>query len=205
MLRNLNLFLAAVAGGALLLPQAAGAATFKVVTATHSSSAAKTDLPYQGTSSARWSLAKATKDANNRFSVSRGGGLLFGSGMVNVKGVFDAQASSDTDACSLSAPTGSEAYPAVAPMPLILALSKDPQGRPAFAFTGVHATLGNPYFGSGCSTPLTGEPDPDVTNLKRVKASLFRKKAFTLRFSGSSAEGGIAYRYSTVLKFKRLR
>jgi len=125
--------------------------------------------------------------------------------MVNVKGVFDAQASTELDACSLSAPTGSEEYSAVAPMPLMLALSTDPHGRPTFAFTGIHATLGNPYFGTGCSTSLTGEPDGDVTNRKRVKASLFRKKAFTLRFSGSSADGGITYRYSTVFKFKRVR
>lgn len=205
-MRHRTLILAATAfGGALLIPQTAAAAVYKVVQASHSSSAAKTDLPYQGSSSARWSLAPRTKEANNRFSVSRGGGLLFGAGMVNVKGVFDAQASSDTDACSLSAPTGSEEYSAVAPMPLILALTKDPQGRPTFAFTGARATLGNPYFGTGCSTSLTGEPDGDITNLKRVKASLFRKKAFTLRIAGSSAEGGIAYRYSTVLKFKRVR
>jgi hypothetical protein len=112
---------------------------------------------------------------------------------------------SDTDACSLSAPTGSEEFSAVAPQPVMLALSQDPQGRPTFVFTGVHATLGNPYFGTGCSTSLTGEPDPDVTSLKRVKASLFRKKAFTLRFAGSTADGGIAYRYTTVFKFKRVR
>ena len=205
-MRHRNLILAAAAaGGALLIPQTANAAIYKVVQASHTSNAAKTDLPYQGTSSARWSLAPRTKDANNRFSVSRGGGLLFGAGSVNVKGVFDAQASSDTDSCGLSAPTGSEEYPAVAPMPLILALTKDPQGRPTFAFTGIRATLGNPYFGSGCSTSLTGEPDSDVTNLKRVKGSLFRKKAFTIRLAGSTAEGGIAYRYSTVLKFKRVR
>jgi hypothetical protein len=140
--------------------------------------------------------------ANHRV---RGGGLLFGSGMVNVKGVFEAQASSDIDSCSLSAPTGSEEHPAVAPMPIILALTKDPQGRPTFAHTGAFATLGNPYFGTGCSTSLTGEPDADTVNLERVTASLFRKKAFTLRFAGSSADGGIAYRYSTVLKFKRVK
>jgi hypothetical protein len=202
--RNLTLA-AAAAGSALLIPQTASAAIYRVVQASHSSNAAKTDLPYQGTSSARWSLAPRTKDANNRFSVSRGGGLLFGAGYVNVKGVFDTQASSDTDSCSLSAPTGSEEYRAVAPMPLILALTKDPQGRPTFAFTGIRATLGNSYFGTGCSTSLAGEPDTDVTNLKRVKASLFRKTAFTIRLAGSTAEGGIAYRYSTVLKFKRVR
>jgi hypothetical protein len=203
--RNRNLILTAALAGPLALASPAAATTFKVTSVEHSSSAAKTDLPYRGTSSARWSLAKPTKEANNRLSVARGGGLLFGSGMVNVKGVFQAQASSDIDSCSLSAPTGTEEYPAVAPMPLMLALTKDPQGRPTFAFTGVHATLGNPYFGTGCSTSLTGEPDADITNLKRVKASLFRKKRFTLRFAGSSNDGGIAYRYSTVFKFKRVR
>ena len=137
--------------------------------------------------------------------MSRGGGLIFGSGMVNVSGVFQAQASSGIDSCSLTAPTGSEEYSAIAPQPLILALTKDPEGRPTFAFTGVHATLGNPYFGTGCSTSLTGEPDGDITNLKRVKASLFRKKRFTIRIAGSSFEGGIAYRYSTVFKFARVR
>jgi hypothetical protein len=200
-----TLIVAAAVAGALLIPQAAAASTYKVVQATHSSSSSKTDLPYQGSSSSHWSLAPRTKDANNRFSVAIGRGLVYGAGMVNVKGVFTAQASSDTASCSLSAPTGSEEYPAVAPMPLLLALSKDPQGRPTFVFTGVHATLGNPYFGTGCSTSLTGEPDGDVTSLKRVKASLFSKKAFTLRFAGSSAEGGITYRYSTVFKFKRVR
>ena len=47
---NLNLTLAAVVlGGALILPQTAGAesATYKVVAATHSSNAAKTELPYR--------------------------------------------------------------------------------------------------------------------------------------------------------------
>lgn len=202
--RNLILAAAAV-GGALLIPQTAGAATFKVTSVQHSSSSAKTDAPYQGSSSAHWSLAKRTKQANNRFSVAQGRGLLYGSGMVNVRGVFQAQASSDIDSCSLTAPTGSTEYPAVAPLPLILALTKDPQGRPTFVFTGARATLGNPYFGTGCSTSLTGEPDGDITNLKRVKASLFRKKRFTIRIAGSSSEGGIAYTYSTVFKFARVR
>ncbi len=108
--RSLNLILAAAAvGGALALPQSATAAssTYKVVAATHSSSAAKTELPYQGTSGASWSLAPKTKAAQNRLQVSIGGGVVWGMGSVNVKGVFDAQASSDMDSCQLSAPTGS--------------------------------------------------------------------------------------------------
>jgi hypothetical protein len=38
--------------------------------------------PYQGSSSARWSLAKPTKDANNRFSVASGRSLLYGTGIT---------------------------------------------------------------------------------------------------------------------------
>ena len=193
-------------GGALALPQAAKNATYRVVAATHSSNAAKTELPYQGSSSAKRSLARPTKAADNRFRVSVGHGVVWGMGMVNVTGAFDAQASSDIDSCTLSAPTGSAEYPAVAPQPLMLGLNKDPDdGRPAFVFTGVHATLGNPYFGTGCTTSVTGEPDPETTSLEYVKPSLFRKKAFTLRFAGSTMEGGIAYRWSTTLKFKRVR
>ena len=201
-----HLILLSAVAGSLALASPASAVTFKVTSVKHSSSSSKTDLPhYQGTSSATWSLAKRTKAAPNRLNIARGGGLIFGSGMVNVRGTFAASASSDTDSCSLVAPTGSAEYPAVAPQPLMLAVTKDPQGRTAFAFTGMHATLGNPYFGSGCSTSLTGEPDGDTTNLTYVKPSLFRKKRFTVRLAGASSEGGIAYRYSTVFKFARSR
>jgi len=201
-----SLIAAAALGATLLAAPAASATTYKVVSVKHSSSSQKTDLPfYQGSSSASWSLAKATKDANNKLEVARGGGFVTGGGIVNVRGVFDAQATSQTDSCTLHAPTGSTEYSAIAPQPLILAVAKDPQGRVNFAFTGVHATLGNPYFGSGCSTSLTGEPDGDTTNLKPIKASLFRKKRFTIRIAGSSTDGGIAYKYSTVFKFKRIK
>jgi hypothetical protein len=72
-------------------------------------------------------------------------------------------------------------------------------------FTGVHATLGNHYFGTGCSTGVTGEPAPETTSPKYVKPSLFRKKSFSLRFAGSTLEDGIAYRWTTVPKFRRVR
>ena len=94
----------------------------------------------------------------------------------------------------------------VAPAPLMLGLNKDPDnGRPAFVFTGQQATLGNPYFDTGCNTAAVGEPDGEVTSLKYVKPSLFRKKSFSLKLAGSSMEGGIAYRWTTVFKFKRVR
>ena len=79
-------------------------------------------------------------------------------------------------------------------MPLILALTKDPQGRPTFAFTGIRATLGNPLLRHGLQHLADRRARQRRTNLKRVKASLFRKKAFTIRLAGSTAEGGIAYR-----------
>jgi hypothetical protein len=207
--RTLNLTLAAAAvGGALILPQAAVAKqmTFKVTSATHTSNAAKTELPYQGSSSSRWSLARPLKTADNRFRVSIGNGIVWGLGYVNVNGTFAAQASSDTDSCSLTAPTGSDEYGLIAPAPLMLGLNKDPDnGKPAFVFTGQHATLGNPYFGTGCTTGVSGEPDGEVTSLKYVKPSLFRKKSFSLKLAGSTMEDGIAYRWTTVFKFKRVR
>jgi hypothetical protein len=72
-------------------------------------------------------------------------------------------------------------------------------------FTGQHATLGNPYFGTGCNASVSAEPDPETTSLKYVKPSLSRKKSFSLKLAGSSMEGGIAYRWTTVFKFKRVR
>ena len=207
--RTLNLTLAAaVAGCALILPQAATAkqVTYKVTAATHSSNAAKTELPYQGSSSASWKLARPTKQANNRFQVSIGNGIVWGLGYVNVAGTFAAQASSDTASCGLTAPTGSDEYGMVAPAPVMLGLNKEPDsGKPAFVFTGQQATLGNPYFESGCRTSITGEPEAEKTALKSVKPSLFRRKSFSIRLAGSTMEDGIAYRWSTVFKFKRLR
>lgn len=207
--RTLNLTLAgAVAGCALILPQAATAkqATYRVTAASHSSNAAKTALPYQGSSSASWKLARPTKEADNRFRVSVGNGVVWGLGSVNVNGTFAAQASSDTASCGLTAPTGSDEYGMVAPGPVMLGLNRHPQtGRPAFVFTGQQATLGNPYFESGCRTGVSGEPEAETTAMKDVRPSLFRKKSFSIRLAGSTIEDGIAYRWSTVFKFKRVR
>jgi hypothetical protein len=85
--RTLNLTLAAaVAGCVLILPQAASAKllTFRVTSATQRSNGAKTELPYQDSSSARWHVAKPTKQATNRFQVSIGNGIVWGLGSVNV-------------------------------------------------------------------------------------------------------------------------
>ena len=94
----------------------------------------------------------------------------------------------------------------VAPAPLMLGLNKDPEtGKPAFVFTGQQATLGNPYFGSGCRTGISGEPEAEETGLKYVRPSLFRRKSFSIKLAGSTREDGIAYRWTTVFRFKRQR
>jgi hypothetical protein len=205
-LRSLIPAVAAVLATAVVASPAQ-AQTFKVTSLTHSSSSSKTDgTRYSGSSTSTWRLAPATKDANNRISVIRGRGILYGSGMINVRGTFAAQATTDWPAsCSLTAPTGSEEYPAVAPMPVMVSITKDPEGRPTVAFTGIHATLGNPYFGTECSTSNSAEADPDIRQLKRVKASIFKRRNVTIRFAGATNEDGIAYRWSTVFKLKRVK
>lgn len=184
----------------------AAAATYKVVSLTHSSSASKTDEHYSGSSTSTWRLAPATKEANNKVSIARGGGILYGAGMINIRGTFTAQATTDWPAtCNLTAPTGTNEYPAASPEPFMIAIAKDPQGRTTVAFLAMHASLGNGYFGTECSTSLTGQPDGDMTSLKRVSPSIFKRRRITLRFAGATNEGGIAYRWSTVFKLKRVK
>jgi hypothetical protein len=69
----------------------------------------------------------------------------------------------------------------------------------------VHATLGNPYFGTECSTSLTGEPRPEQTAIKSVPKSTFRQKTVVIRYAGSTNSNGIAYRWSTIFKLKRIK
>jgi hypothetical protein len=88
-----------------------------------------------------------------------------------------------------------------------LTIGPDPNGsgRTFATFLGTQATLDNPYFGTECSTSLTGEPDADTTELKAVSPKLFKRKTVTLMYAGATNEGGIAYRWSTVFKLKRVK
>ena len=187
------------------LPAAAQARSpiFKVVSATHTSSSSKTDEHYRGSSTTTWKLPKPT-----RLTVNYLNGKPVAQVWLHVRGTFTGRATTDWPGnCSLTAPTGSEEFSAVAPDLVPLTIGPDPNGTGAtFAtFLGQQATLGNPYFGTECSTSLTGEPDADKTSLKAVSPKLFKRKKVTLRFKGSTNEGGIAYTWSTVFKLKRVK
>jgi hypothetical protein len=143
-----------------------------------------------------------------RLSISYLNGKPVGQVWLHVRGTFTATATTDWPGhCSLSAPTGSEEYSAVAPDLVPLTVGPDPNGTGmTFAtFLGTHASLGNPYFGTECSTSTSGEPDPDATSLEPVAPKLFQRKRITLRYAGATNDDGIAYRWSTVFKLKRVR
>ena len=210
-MRSPLLALLAVAGLAAV-PAAASAktTTFKVVKATHTSSAAKTSTApvYTGESSSTWSLARATAQAPNRLSLQSGGGQTSGLGRVNVQGVFSGSASGAWgEPCSLSAPTGSTEFAAVAPEAFELQVQPDPAkpSRLSVVFNGRHASLGNPYFGSECSTSVDAEPDLRRTQTLSVAKSAFKRKTVTLKWTGSTSEDGLAYRWSTTIVLKRVR
>jgi hypothetical protein len=197
--------LAVAATSTAALPAAAQArsSTYKIVSATHSSSSSKTDEHYSGSSTTTWKLPKPAKLTVN---------FLFGKPVaqawLHVRGTFTGRASTDWPGnCSLTAPTGSSEYPAVAPGLVPLTIGPDPKGTgKTFAtFMGQQATLGNPYFGTECSTSLTGEPDADRTSLKPVSPKLFKRTKITLKYQGSTNEDGIAYTWSTVFKLKRVK
>ena len=199
-----------VLAGLAAVPATAPAKTtvFKVTKATHSSSAAKTTTApqYTGESSSTWSLAKATAKIPNRIGLESGGGQLSGIGGVNVKGVFTASAKgSYGDPCSLSAPTGSEDFAAVSPEAFELQVQPDPAKRShvLVVFNGRHATLGNPYFGSQCTTSSNDEPDFRRTQTISVPKSRFKSRTVTLKWAGSTSGGGLDYRWSTTIVLKR--
>src|SRR2546421_9420287 len=88
---------------------------FRVIAVTHTSSSQKSDSPfYTGSSTSTWHLSRV-----RTISVTVVGGFITGGGYLNVKGVYTAEASTNfggkPNHCQLSAPTGSQDYPAVAP------------------------------------------------------------------------------------------
>lgn len=195
-------------------PQAgAFESTYRVVSVTHSSSSKKNDPPYYfGSSTSKWRLAPPTSKAPNLVPVTIAGPVVSGSGTINIRGVFTAEARSNRGKppCKLTAPTGSKKYPAVAPGPFQLIIGPDPKSpnrvQVVHGLAGnVHATLGNPYFGSECSTSLTGEPDADRIAIKSVPKSTFRQKTVVIRYVGSTNKSGISYRWSTTFTLKRIK
>jgi hypothetical protein len=209
-----GLLLALLLGGAAHAGRKAPAATtvYRVVSVTHSSSSSKNEPPlYTGSSTARWSLAPPTKDAPNTLSVTNAGRFTIGLGRVNVRGVYNATARSNRAGgrCSLSAPTGSRKYPAVAPGAFQLSLGVDPKSPNRLLFTqgpglNVHATLGNPYFPSECATTISGEPSVDTLLTRSLPKGTFTQRTVVVRFGGATSKEHIAYRWSTVFTFRRV-
>ena len=198
--------------GATAPTTAASAATYRVVGATHTSSARKDDPPfYAGSSTASWKLAPPTADASNLVTVTIDGPVPMGLGSVNVRGVFKAEAKTpDHPQCSLTAPTGTKEYPAAAPGPFLLAIGPDPKSssRVIVAYgVGVTllASLSNGYFGTECSTSVSGQPSSDRLTVKSVPKSLFRQKVVVLRYAGATSKEGIVYRWSTTFTLKRIK
>ena len=190
---------------AALVPATAQAKnpTYKVVSVTHSSSSSKSDEHYTGTSTSTWKLPTPARP-----SISFLNGKPVGQVWLHVRGAFTASAATDWPGnCSLNAPTDSDEFAAAAPDLVPLTIGPDPNGTgKTFAtFLGQQASLSNPYFGTECSTSVSGEPDADVTSLQPVSPKLFTRKKVTLKYSGATNDEGIAYTWSTVFKLKRVK
>ena len=177
-----------VAAALLLAPAAADAATYKVVTATHTSSSQKTDTGYTGRSTADWRLAKPS-----RIAVTRGTGM----GQVKATGTYAVDITTSWPGrCAWSAAAG-DAQLTVMPDPMA-------SGQLRVSLLGQRASLGNGDLGTECSTAVAGEPSALEVGSRTVPASTFRKKTVTLRFTGATTRDGIAYAWSTKLVLKRL-
>ncbi len=198
----------AVAGAAIAAsPAQAGQTTFKVVKAVHTSSSAKTASDYAGSSTASWTLAKATNVAPNRIIVSKVGGRTTGLGQVNVAGSYAIDATTRLGHCAWTAATGDAEHPASAPQPFSLAIGPDPRtGKGLYAGMGfgvVQASLSNAYLGTECSTTLDGEPDADETAYTPIRPAALKRKKVTLRWTGATDRDGVRYRWSTTIVLKR--
>jgi hypothetical protein len=201
--RLTGILLAATVTAAVPATAQAKNPTYKVVSVTHSSSSSKSDEHYNGTSTSSWKLPKPAK-----LSISFLSGKPVGQVWLHVRGTFNATATTDWPGnCSLSAPTDSDEFSAVAPDLVPLTIGPDPNGTgKTFAtFLGQQASLSNPYFGTECSTSASGEPDADLTSLQPVSPKLFKRKKVTLKYTGATNDEGIAYKWSTVFKLKRVK
>jgi hypothetical protein len=193
---------------AVAFPGAAHAAAplgqfgYHVVKATHTSTVTKHDEHYDGTSTATWSLAKAS-----RFTMSwMPGGLFSGLGTVNVKGTYKIDATTDWPGhCAWSASTSDQVHPLSAPAPFDLTASPDPRrpGMAYVAFTTVQASLGNPYMGTECST-AADEPSPKETAGLHLAPARLRSRTITLNFAGRrTGQDGTSTTWKTEIVLRR--
>ncbi|MDQ2984750.1 MAG: hypothetical protein M3R70_12655 [Actinomycetota bacterium] len=190
-----------------------GSYRYRVIVASHSSSSEKDDPPfYKGKSTSTWKLARATKRAPNVIGINKNPSFITGLGQINVRGVYTADATTNWNGgtqCHLSAPTGSQDYPATAPGDFMFGIGPHPSinGRLLAAWSlgmAIYASLGNGYFGTECSTSLTGEPDIDDTHGVIVPKSVIGKNRITIRSRGSSVDHGIKYSWTTTFVLKKI-
>jgi hypothetical protein len=189
---------------ALALPAAAHAKTidYKVVKATHMSTATKHDDHVDTTATAKWSLAKAST-----FRLQIGmPGVFAGLGRVSIRGSYAIDASTDFPGhCAFTAPTGDAEHPAVAHAPFDLTAAPVP-GKPKLArvgFIAQQATVGNAYLGTECSTS-SAAPGPTVWSSTDVPLTRLEAKTITLKYAGRQRDAeGVDYTWNTKIVLKR--
>ncbi|HEV2814778.1 MAG TPA: hypothetical protein VGW10_16095 [Solirubrobacteraceae bacterium] len=205
--RSLALALAALAL-ALSSASAAEAApgergtVWKVVEATHTSSATYRSEDATGSSSMAWKLAKPIATAPNRLTVGAPGPLVAGYGVVNVAGTVEASATTKRGSCHLAGATGSTEYGYDVPVPITLNLSAAPEGGLQVGLAARYAKLGSPYFGSECSLRGTEYPEKAM-KITKLPANALKRKRVVLTWKGSAAGEVDAYTWSTRIVLKR--
>jgi hypothetical protein len=184
---------------------------YRVISVKHTSSSKKTDLPYYtGHSETTWKLGRAKRSAPNVVSGYTTPGYTVGIGMVHITGVYRAIADTNWNNgthCDLTAPTGSKDYPATAPGPDIqLSIGNDARKKGAIiaAWYGTYASLSNAYFGSECSTSVSGEPDVDDTHLVNIPRSALERKRLVIRSHGATSKDQITYSWSTTFVLQKI-
>jgi hypothetical protein len=211
--RTISLVVACAAACALAVPAAANARVagyrFKVVKATHSSSASETNgsfYDYNGVTSETWGLRGKTADVPNAGDFALGSGGLI---TLNVRGVYKDEVHTQYGGdpsesnCTIVAPTGDQDFPAVAPDQVYIAMQqKKRQVTVAWSFP--MASLTNAYFGTGCSHPDTEFPESSFF-VNKVPAKQFRKKKLTLVNQGAPGGKYGNYRWRTAVTLKRVK
>ena len=175
---------------------------WKVVEATHTSSATFRSEDATGSSSMSWKLAKPRSTAPNRLTVGAPGPLIAGYGVVNVAGSFESSASTKRGSCHAAGATGSTEFPFDLPSPITLNLSAAPEGGLQVGLAARYARLGSPYFGSECSLGGTEYPEKAM-KITKFPAKALKRKRLVLTWKGSAAGDVDSYTWSTRIVLKR--
>jgi hypothetical protein len=175
---------------------------WKVVEATHTSSATFRSQDATGSSAMSWKLAKPTSTAPNRLTVGAPGPLIAGYGVVNVAGSVEASATTDRGSCHLAGATGSAEYGYDVPVPITLNLSAAPGGGLQVGLAARYARLGSPYFESECGLGGTEYPEKAM-KITKLPAKALKRKRVVLTWKGSAAGELDSYTWSTRIVIKR--